>query len=70
MLSESESVICGRFCPLVESSCFIFSGVVLVGGFCIEGKSVVMPVEEGSVVVAVGSVCGVSGGIETVGSGS
>ena len=69
MLSESESVICGRFCPLVESSCSIFSGVVLVGGCCVEGKSVLMPVGGGSVVVAVDSVCGASGGIKAVGSG-
>ena len=62
--------MCGRFCPLVESSCSIFSGVVLVRGFGIEGKSFVMPVEGGSVVVAVGSVGCVSGGIAAVGSGS
>ena len=55
--------MCGRFCPLVESSCSIFSEVVLVRGFGVEGKSFVMPVEGGSV------GC-VSGGIAAVGSGS
>lgn len=65
MLSESESVMCARFCPFFRSSRSISWGLVFVRSCCGEVGSVVVPVEGELKVVAVCSVCGV-----TLGSGS